>query len=450
MKKSKLKISAACAAACAALIAAAVPCAAISASACKGVPYDEGVYSCDAALVGGKSDLCLQKQKLIFDVSDFPASGCEELYKSGVTAEYTFYNPTAAAVKNTLAVASGELPYYFTSEEGFAPKVYTDGVEVEAQIRHTYGYYHYATDDIAISDEYVSGDFLKPELSVAVYEVKIKGSVDSDYTYQCVADTDDVDAEKTRFISNGYYRLTAYNNEDSNKICVLGEDVALDLKWTVTKYGYGSNTQVNNGVELTKVEDTTLSELLLSYRKEDSKVSEVDWFNGLVGDFEENKITWHYGNLRYTDERDFTEWYVYDLEVQPKATVVNKVTTPLFPDINHNYTPYVYNYRYDFISASQWAEYGELEIIVKTDYYMQYLPTGFQECVGGYKATYLTKPNDYLNFELSSSSNPSYENTGGSFPFVLLVVPLVFGCLLLIAGGIAGIVVAIVIGVKKS
>lgn len=452
MKIRKLKIPAAAAALIsAAIIAAAAPCAAISASACKVSPYDDGVISCDVMPVGGKSELSLQKEKLIFDVSDFPASGGEKSYKSGVTAEYTFYNSTDAAVKTTLAIPSGKLPDYFTSDESFAPQIYTDGVEVEAQIRHTFGDYYHSTDGIVLADDYVSGDFLTPELNVAVYELKITGRVDGNYGYECIADTEKVDSGKTRFISDGFYGLSVYNSEEVNKFYVLGEDIAADLKWTVTKYGYGKHTEVDNEVEIKKVEDTTLSEFLLSFRKEDSKVSEVDWYNGLVGTMEEERNFWHYYTLYYAaEDYRFTQWYVYDLEVQPKATVVNKVTTPLFPDIIHNYSPYVYNYRYDFSSASQWAEYGELEIVVKTDYYMTYLPSGFQECVGGYKATYLTRPNGYLNFELCSVSSPSYENTGTSFPIALVVVPLVLGCAMLIIGGIVGIVVAIVIGVKKS
>ncbi|MDE7300967.1 MAG: hypothetical protein K2N47_02230, partial [Clostridia bacterium] len=320
------------------------------------------------------------------------------------------------------------------------------------KVRHTFGSYHYFTDGVALSDDYVSGDFLTPELNVAVYEVKVTGSVDRRYSYECVADVENVDASKTRFISSGFYDVVTYYDDydDNDKIYVLGEDIAADLKWTVARYGYGSHKQVDNEVELTKVEDVKFSDFILSFRKEDSKVSEVDWYNGLVGSLDEDDVTIHYTAICYADDWHFTQWYAYDFEVQPKATVVNKVTTALFPRIYDDYSPYVYRYRYEFAPATYWADYGELEIVVKTNYFMTDMPSAFEQCVGGYKATYLTAPQYDLNFELCTVSNPSYERPGVSFPFGVLAVPLIIGIALVVMGGIAGIAVTIAVAVKKS
>lgn len=83
------------------------------------------------------------------------------------------------------------------------------------------------------------------------------------------------------------------------------------------------------------------------------------------------------------------------------------MTAPLYPAIDAGYTPNLYSYTYLLSPAKTWAQFGELEVVVKTPYYMTESGIdGFTKTDGGYALTLPGLPESELTFTLSESENP--------------------------------------------
>ena len=100
-------------------------------------------------------------------------------------------------------------------------------------------------------------------------------------------------------------------------------------------------------------------------------------------------------------------WYEYTLTLEPGQTLKNAVTAPLYPAIDAGYTPSLYAYTYLLSPAKTWAQFGELEVVVKTPYYMPESGIdGFTKTDGGYALTLPGLPESELTFTLSESETP--------------------------------------------
>ena len=100
-------------------------------------------------------------------------------------------------------------------------------------------------------------------------------------------------------------------------------------------------------------------------------------------------------------------WYEYTLTLEPGQTLKNAVTAPLYPAIDAGYTPSLYAYTYLLSPAKTWAQFGELEVVVKTPYYMTECGIdGFTKTDGRYALTLPGLPEGELTFTLSESENP--------------------------------------------
>ena len=125
-----------------------------------------------------------------------------------------------------------------------------------------------------------------------------------------------------------------------------------------------------------------------------------------------NFFEWEYGAI-HSEEIDFNisdrlmRWYEYTLTLEPGQTLKNAVTAPLYPAIDAGYTPSLYSYTYLLSPAKTWAQFGELEVVVKTPYYMTESGIdGFTKTDGGYALTLPGLPESELTFTLSESETP--------------------------------------------
>ena len=96
-------------------------------------------------------------------------------------------------------------------------------------------------------------------------------------------------------------------------------------------------------------------------------------------------------------------WYVYELTLEPGQTLVNTVEAPMYPSINLRDDPAVYGYTYLLSPAQTWAEFGDLEIVINTPYYLTASTLeGFEKTETGYSLSLDGLPEGDLIFSLST------------------------------------------------
>ena len=152
----------------------------------------------------------------------------------------------------------------------------------------------------------------------------------------------------------------------------------------------------------------TFKDYALRDYDETSGILESDWYNAQVELLRLSSETWGNGLIQI-EERDFSlmRWYEYTLTLEPGQTLKNAVTAPLYPAIDAGYTPSLYSYTYLLSPAKTWAQFGELEVVVKTPYYMTESGIdGFTKTDGGYALTLPGLPESELTFTLSESETP--------------------------------------------
>ena len=191
----------------------------------------------------------------------------------------------------------------------------------------------------------------------------------------------------------------------------------------------------------------TFKDYALRDYDENSGILESDWYNARVELLRLSSETWGSGLIQI-EEGDFSlmRWYEYTLTLEPGQTLKNAVTAPLYPAIDAGYTPSLYSYTYLLSPAKTWAQFGELEVVVKTPYYMTESGIdGFTKTDGGYALTLPGLPESELTFTLSESETPQPPKWSS-----LYIMPTEFSCGLRIASICNNFVSAFVWGVCFS
>ena len=122
---------------------------------------------------------------------------------------------------------------------------------------------------------------------------------------------------------------------------------------------------------------------------QNSGILESDWYNAQVELLRLSSETWGNGLIQI-EEGNFSlmRWYEYPLTLEPGQVLKNAVTAPLYPAIDAGFTPSLYSYTYLLSPAKTWAQFGELEVVVNTPYYMTECSIdGFTRTDGGYALT---------------------------------------------------------------
>ena len=442
----------------------AVPMASAPAFANSGPPWEEGVTSTGIHCISESSVLEVKSEVLTFNIgTPLYELKEDEKYNSTVTAEYTFYNPTADTVNTQMAFPIGLMPYYAQNNEKIS-KVETpitvDGQPVEYTSRYTYGTYNSFEQDVKkIRDTYYETDFFKPDLPVTeyVFKVNVEGNDYADFSVKMPKN------DGTRYFGStdgsGSFSYSLYNGEKFS-IYVLGNDCDLsNLNWSITRYSslLGRDIQVNGSVTLAKkMEPKTFKEYVLRGYDSQSDISEVDFYNAMFEMIYTDGI-WA-GTGATPTINYFTEWYVYETSVASGGTFTNAVTANLYPTVYYNYTPYIYEYSYYLSPAREWASFGNITVNINTNQFMQkcdlFDPEDaekslFTKTETGYTATFTSLPTTELSFKICSAQSPSvYEYTPGTE--VLIILGIVFGIFFVVGPLITGLVMLIIFLVKRK
>ena len=401
--------------------------------------YFQGISATGTMVTGEQSPIIVQKENLTFDLQEFPQEHYAEeadylAYSGKVTAEYTFHNPADYDVTAKLVFPFGQTPdygYYFnpdTDKRVLAPDakkydVLVDGEPIESTVRHTLFYrgeeFELEKDLPNLHEGYMEDEFWHFDTPVTKYSWEISGI------------REEFDAARLGFWWNG--------DETERKLMLMEqtggenkEDKIAVTRWVengdiieVYVFGKPLEEQIEwfseNGAEDTPfvytltpvgVETATYEEYVFADWEENSTVLRNDWYNavtqnlkncewgfGVLGSFE-------YGNGLPVDE--LLRWYEYEITIPAGGTIVNSVTAPIYPDMNTRYKPPVYEYTYLLSPAKTWADFGKLDIIVHTPYFMTESggSFSFEKTETGYQTSLDGLPDGELTFTLSEDAKP--------------------------------------------
>lgn len=413
----------------------------------------EGVDSAGAIVRDGGSPIIVEKELLTFDIQEFPDNHYFDLdsylaYSGKVTAEYTFFNPADYAVTATLLFPFGCEPMYATNEyygkDTEKYDILIDGQPVEKVMRYTlssgFDQFELETDLALLHDDYVTDSFYTLDLPVTKY-VFMPSGVDTetygaaDAGFDMVRDDPErriyfVDQNGLHTQDDGDLRVhSGVENGEAITVYVIGQDYAEFPQWKFYQDGgVEDGEEIDGTMTLESREELSFRDLALSKWSADSGVSEIDWYNAIVamltGSSDSTGSNLHLWDLGSLDlSRYLMRWYEYEISVGPGERIANTVTAPIYPDIDSRYEPPVFEYTYLLSPAQTWSEFGNLDIIVNTPYYMTVSgPEGFQYNNPGYELHLTGLPEGELTFTLCSEQEPKAPAFNGYvYPEILLI-----------------------------
>lgn len=420
-----------------------------------------GTDSTGSIITEENSPIIVEKELLTFDIQEFPESYYQEKddflkYSGSVTAEYTFYNPADYAVTATLAFPFGGIADYANIYEDENDKylinidtdkydITIDGKVIEKQLRHTFMYdgeqFELEKDLVKLHDGYMEDDFYKPDLLVTKYTYQAKNVDLEEHDAATAAIILTKDNNNTRVYmeknsggdtkKEGILLSTWIDMEEAFSVYAIGEPFKEELDWKF--YHDASYKEEIDGImELVSTETMTFKDLALSKYDSESGILEHDWYNAIVTLF----INHNWSDLAIYDIYSldisdmFMRWYQYEITLEPKQRIVNTVTAPIYPSIDSSYEPAIFEYTYLLSPAKTWKEFGNLDIVIKTPYYLiENSIEGFEYKNPGYELHLTRLPEEELVFTLCSEEKTisTIRNHLNPIPFMVLAIIIAVG-----------------------
>ena len=405
--------------------------------------YFQGISPTGTMVIGEQSPIVVEQEQLTFDLQEFPLEHYAEeeaylAYSGKVTAEYPFHNPADYDIRAKLAFPFGQTPDYGysfnpdTDQRVYAPDgekydVLVDGEPIESTVRHTLFYrgeeFQLEKDLPNLIDGYMEDDFFHFDLPVTKYTWEISGIDETfdaarlgfwwsgDETERKLLLMDQSGGENkedkiavTRWVENG----------DSIEVYVFGKPLEEEPEW-FSENG-SENTPFDYELTFLGEETATYEEFVFADWEENAMVLRHDWYNAVTQNLK--NCEWEYGilnSLEYAGQflaDDLLRWYEYEIFIPAGGTITNTVTAPIYPDLNTRYEPPIYTYSYLLSPAKTWAEFGTLDIVVHTPYYMTESggDFSFEKTETGYQVSYDGLPDGELEFTLSADAYPKEIN----------------------------------------
>ncbi len=382
--------------------------------------------------------ILVEKERLIFDLREFPKSQYKSQdeylsYSGKVSAEYTLYNPTEDTIESTFLLPFGELPSYgeYFVEEKQEYIDYSDtekydilvnGNPVDKTLRHslTTHRWDFEQQDLQfLHNHYVEDDFYTQNMSVTQYTYVAKEVDIESYDSSVVTAAFSFDSSKTKVLVQN---LSDNTEDGDEKICleavadtgkpyvitVIGEPLERMPEWEF--YKDADYTEKINGVmELSNTKAYTFKEFVFLQYDDAKDVSEYDWYNSMLEYMDE--FEGRDGVISLIHGFDLFDnlmcWYEYKITIEPKERIINTVTVPVYPEIGECYKPPIYEYSYMLSPNKRWKEFGSLDIVIDTPYYMiESEKDGFEKTDSGYIKHFEELPEEDLYFSLCEKENP--------------------------------------------
>ncbi len=426
----------------------------LSAKANSAQPYWYGTTAFGEVVVSGQSPLVVEKEKLIFNVPEFPKMRyqiAEDFlaYSASATAEYTFYNPSDLDITATLAFPFGEYPSYgkidrteYVDDNG-KYDVKLNGEIVEKKIRYTWDWdtpnFDIYSEIQKMKTDYLELAFFAPDSPVYKYTYRLSGLDTAQtnlYENEKWQLSFEFDKTKSSFINpiatgvstteNGLNFQFKADEGKEVELFVIGEEIPLyESKITAFEYTDKSITHILSGeTVLIKKEQTTLLDVVMTYCDIKSQDAQMDWYNYCMQEYtrevaEENRIKNGYVKISKYSSPEPMRWYEYQINVPPKSSAVNAITVPIYPTIHNldGYNKYLaYEYSYLLSPAKTWAEFGAIEIQIHTPYTLtDSIINAFEKTEYGNLLNLDGLPDSELEFELREPKNIEKERKAKAF-----------------------------------
>lgn len=388
-------------------------------------PVYEGI-SIDGASTDSKDiPLTVQSCKITLNVTDLPEESDEpQQYRSTATIDYRFYNPTDNDVDIPLHLPINKNPYYKDSYQlVYGDTTLTvDGNPVDVVTRCWYGYDSYDRyNEFLLPEGRLADDYFNDDLVIYAYLYKIELPFDDDrlcmleYTLdendKVVINRDVTDYQNHYFADT----VTYYTIVKSNDIITMysfGKQMS-ELTFNITETRDGKKID-NAEIEQIAEFQNTFEDVALMYYNPNGRFVSSDWYNAVLKKLQWRGVSSHKSTKQFDVTDDVRTWYDYTITVPAHGTVNHSVTMPIFPYIHYDYTPDVYWYFVDLGNFKSYADVGEIDISVNTDFY----PVGDSETVIHAQGI---KEQSNWRFELCSVAEPS-DNAPSSEAILTIVI----------------------------
>ncbi|MCH5278843.1 MAG: hypothetical protein J1E60_03545 [Christensenellaceae bacterium] len=432
--------------------------------------------------------IVVENELLTFDIHEFPERDYEQTqdfleYSAFVTAQYTFYNPADYTIIATLVFPFGKLPSYGNGYSFWDSKlgmyvnvndtdkydITINGNVIEKTLRHTLmptGASFELEEDLGrLCDGYIDDPFFRSDMPVTKYTYSISG-IDDEYDAANAAfDLAKFDG-KTKLLfmelrgthvqKNKSCRISAWVKNGSNlTLYAIGEPLNGDPQWKFYENGgVKDKEEIEGSATLVSTEEMTFEEFVLKAYVEESDILASDWYNAMVMDLNRNESK--YGVVSRSDSgfdlsHSLMRWYEYEITLAPGERLVNAVTAPMYPSIDGYWDPNVYDYTYLLSPAQKWSEFGSLEIVINTPFFVTESSLGdFEKTDSGYRLVRDGLPSGELKFSLCSVENPKKDSNWSSILFLIIFIGspiiIIVGVIFLIVFGI----VCLIRGIKSK
>lgn len=336
-----------------------------------------GTTATGAIITNDECPIVVENENLTFDINEFPKQYYNESedylsYNGKVTAEYTFYNPADYTVNAVLAFPFGTVPDYGIIRNSKTDEtiwtadterynVSIDGTPIDKQLRHTFSLngsqFELNRDVSMLHSSYMDDEFYDPDLPVTQYTF-VASNVDTE-TYRAAnaAFIFSADQNKTKILlenqsgaktqDNGI-QVETWVQDEPFVLNVIGNPLTQMPEWKFYEDG-SCEKEIDGTMTLVNTNVITFKELALSEYEADSGILEYDWYNAIVESMK--YFEWEYGvvpgsEFQFDISNQLMRWYEYEIVLEPGEKIVNTVTAPVYPSINTNYEPPIYEYTY--------------------------------------------------------------------------------------------------------
>ena len=427
---------------------------AVPASANSAQTQWRGTDAAGAIVTEKDCPLVVEHELLTFDIGQFPESYYREVsdylaYSGSVTAEYTFYNPADYTVDATLVFPFGAIPDYgdirdqetdeilrYSDTEKY--DIAVDGKTIDRTLRHTLAFwgdqFELDEDMAKLHDGFMDDPFYSPDMPVTRYtympsnvDKETYNAANAAFILAAVPAKTKVYMERQnggKLLDDAVQMEGWVDLDEPFVVNVIGDPLEEMPDWKFYENG-ACEDEIDGAMTLVGTETTTLKEFLLQEYDPASGILNHDWYNAMVTAL--NHFEWEYGAIHSTEigfdiSDRLMRWYEYAISIGPGERIVNTVTAPIYPDIDSRYEPPIYEYTYLLSPAQTWAEFGNLDIVVNTPYYMTVSgPEGFQYNNPGYELHMTGLPEGELTFTLCTEQEPKAPTAiGYIYPEILL------------------------------
>lgn len=408
----------------------------------------------------------IEEQNITFDLLEFPKLNSEEMLDGSIPGsvriDYSLYNPTEKEISFDISYhfgkASGSFEYYDHIETD-KYSILVNGEPVDFAVRYGidlyYNNYYHNDNDLSaiIFDEYISGEYCSPDMTVTKYTFE-QGDVDRPLYHGIAFDIGlkelsgvclYLDGIKYSVKNDdGSYRVSAATKEKGSTydLYVFGGSLTEIPEWSVYMFGNTVSGEAKDGnVTLISTETMTLSEFASSKYDSSLGINELDWYNIIATELslniENSTKVFDFNCFKGEPDNFIFGGLLHEITLAPGEHTVVTVNAPVYPTIETAYDPYTYTYRYNLLSSNAYLFTGKINVNIITPYHLLNNNNGYAKTEDGYSLSIeplkqildnISVTAGGFNFTLCEVENPEeVDDTNLGLGLVMIFVIIVYG-----------------------